>query len=124
MVLGCVIYTIVDNYVCIDYLAWQSKKLSDICINRKYLEKSFNKFLGIGISYLLMKLLLCRGFMRNINSTVILICPSGILKYYFPKRFVILERNSNKLSRIKNNTKQIIHATDIHYSDYVMICTT
>ena len=35
-VLSCVIYTIIENCVCIDYLDFQSKKLSDICIERKY----------------------------------------------------------------------------------------
>ena len=33
------IYTIIENYVYIDYLACQSKKLSDICIDRKHLKK-------------------------------------------------------------------------------------
>ena len=32
------IYTIIDNDVCIDYLACQSKILSDKCVDRKYLE--------------------------------------------------------------------------------------
>ena len=38
-VLSCVIYTILDNYACIYYLACQSNKLSDIFIDRKYFEK-------------------------------------------------------------------------------------
>ena len=70
-VLSCVIYSIIGNYVCIDYLACQSKKLRDICIDRKYLGKSFNKFLGIWIPYFLMNLLSCHGFMKNTSSTVI-----------------------------------------------------
>ena len=40
-VFSCVIHTIIDNHVCVDYLAFQSKQLSDICIDRKYLEKMF-----------------------------------------------------------------------------------
>ena len=47
-----------------------------------------------------------------------------ILKYYFSKGFVMLELNSNKLKRIVNETKQIIHEMDMHDSDYVMTCTT
>ena len=47
-----------------------------------------------------------------------------MLEYYFSKGFAILERNSNHLSRIANNAKQIIHAMDVHDSDFVMICTT
>ena len=30
IVLSCVIYTIIKHYVCIDYLACQSKKISEI----------------------------------------------------------------------------------------------
>ena len=69
-VLICVIYTIIDNYVCIDYLAYQSKKLSDICIYRKYFGGSFNRFLGIGIPDLVINLLPCHSFMKiMIGST-------------------------------------------------------
>ena len=32
-VLSCLIYAIIGNYVCIDYLACQSKKLSVICMD-------------------------------------------------------------------------------------------
>ena len=38
------------------------------------------------------------------------------------KCFFMLERNSNKLTRIANEAKQIIHAIDMHDSDYVMNC--
>ena len=47
-----------------------------------------------------------------------------MLEYYFSKGFVVLEHNSNKLSRISNEANQIIHAMDMHDSDYVMTCTT
>ena len=49
--LSFVIYTIIDNFVCIDYLDFQSKQLSEICVDGKYLVKDFNKFLGIGTPY-------------------------------------------------------------------------
>ena len=41
-VLGCVIYTIIDNCVCINYIACQPKQLSQISVDSKYLEKYFN----------------------------------------------------------------------------------
>ena len=53
-----------------------------------YLGKRFDKLFGIDITYLLMNLLPFHGFMKNINSTVILLCPSQMLKYYFSKGFV------------------------------------
>ena len=71
-----------------------------------------------------MSLLSCRGFMKNINSTIILLCPSWMLEYYFSKGFVMLERNSKNLVVIVNESKQIINAMDMHDSDYVMTCNT
>ena len=47
-----------------------------------------------------------------------------MLEYYFSKECVMLERNSNKLKRIENEAKQIIHSMDMHDSDYVITCTT
>ena len=123
-VLNCSIYTIIDHFVCIDYLACQSNKLSEICVDGKYLVKYFNNFLGIVIPYLLIKLLLFRGFTKNIKSIVILKCPKMMLEYYFSKGFGILKRNSNHLKKIPNLEKQIIQAGEAHDSDYVMTCDT
>ena len=39
--LSCVIYAFIENYVCIDYLACQSKKLSVMCMDKTQ-GKSFN----------------------------------------------------------------------------------
>ena len=71
-----------------------------------------------------MGLLLCHGFMKNINFTLILSCPSRMLEYYFLKGFVILESNSNKLFIISNEAKQRVHIMDMHNSDYVMTFNT
>ena len=62
--------------------------------------------------------------MKNLNYTVILLCRSRMLEYYFSKGFVMLEYNSNKLIRIANEAKQRVHAIYMHDSDYVMTCTT
>ena len=86
--------------------------------------KSLNKLLGIGIPYLLMNLLLCNDFTKNINSTVILSCPSRMLEYYFKKGFFILKCNSNNLLIIVNEAKQRDHEMDMHDSDYVMTSNT
>ena len=54
-VFSCVIYTIIKNYVCIDYLAFQSKQISAIPVGSgggyKYGEKSLNRILGIRIPF-------------------------------------------------------------------------
>ena len=77
-----------------------------------YLGKLFNKLLGKVIPYLLMNLLSCSVFMKNINSTVIRTIPSQMLEYYLSKGFVVLECNSKNLKITSNEEKQIIHAME------------
>ena len=48
-VLICVVYSIIDNYVCIDYLPCQSKTLCSISSKTTFEETSFNILLGIVI---------------------------------------------------------------------------
>ena len=80
------------------------------------MEKTFNRILGIGFPYLLMKLLSCHGFLINIDSVVILKFPKRMLEYYFSKGLGILEWNFNNWQnfRMKENKefmqkRQIIH---------------
>ena len=67
--LSCVIYTIIDIYVCIDYLGSEKSKLSDLKIgctgSSKHNGMDYNNLLGIGISDLLLNLLSCHGFLKN-----------------------------------------------------------
>ena len=62
---SCVIYTIIKNYVCIDYLDFQ-KQLSEIPVGygggSKHGDKRFDRILGIGIPDLIMNLMSCHGF--------------------------------------------------------------
>ena len=74
--LYCVIYAIIKNYVCINYIVFRYKKSSVICMDKKYVSNFFNKFMGIGIPDLLMNLFMCHGFMKNINPTVVPLCSS------------------------------------------------
>ena len=57
-VLSCVIYTIIEKYVCIDYLGSKKSKLSDLKIgctgSNKHNGIDYNNILGIGIPYLLL----------------------------------------------------------------------
>ena len=57
----------------------------------KHGDKSFDRILGIGIPYLLINLISFHGFLRNINSVVILKNPKRMSEYYFAKGFAILE---------------------------------
>ena len=85
--LSCVVYSLVDNYVCIDYLLFQSKTLSSISSQKTFEQTSFNILLGIGIPELLMNLVSCHGFMKKPNSTVILNCRYFLINDYLAKVF-------------------------------------
>ena len=49
ILLSCVVYTLIDNYVFIDYMPFQSKTLIDISSNPKFKDTIFNLLLSIGI---------------------------------------------------------------------------
>ena len=76
----CVIYTIIDKYVCIDYLGSKKSKLSGLktgCTgSNKHNGMDYNNVLGIGIPDILLNLLSCHGFLKNIDYVVILKFPN------------------------------------------------
>ena len=94
-VLSCVIYTIIDKYVCIDCLGSDKSKLSGLRLGVtgrwKHYDTGYYNVLEIGIPYLLLNLLSCHGFLKKNESIVILKCPNRISEYYFNKGFVIYE---------------------------------
>ena len=112
--LSCIIYTIIKN-LCVFWLSiFSIKTLSEIIDGykegSKHGDKSFNRLLGIGIPYLLMKLMSCHGFSKNINSVVILKFPKKMLTYNFSEIFTILECNVHHLEKPTNEVKQRIRA--------------
>ena len=80
IVLSCVVYSLMDIYVCIDYILCQSKNLSSISSKPIFERTSSNILLGIGISKLLLNLVSCHGLMKKPNSTVTLNCRSCLIK--------------------------------------------
>ena len=72
--------------------------------------KSFYRILGIGVTYFLLNLISCCGFLRNINSVSILKFPKRMLEYYFSKVFTILECNYNNLAKLPDDVKQRTNA--------------
>ena len=69
-----------------------------------------------------MNSLYCHGFLKYINSVVIIKCPKRMLRYYFSKGFDILECNYNNLAKLSIEVKQIIYAKEVDNSDYAMTC--
>ena len=93
--LSCVIYTIIDKYVCIDSLGSEKSKLSDLRLgctgSNKQNYTDYENLLGIDIPDLLLNLLSCQGFLRMNDSVFILKFPNRMSEYYFNKGFVIFE---------------------------------
>ena len=63
-VLSCVIYTIIDRYVCIDYLGTEKNKISELklgcTLKKKHENKDFDNLFGIGIPDIFMNMLSCQ----------------------------------------------------------------
>ena len=85
-------------------------------------DKSSDRILSIGIPYLLMNLMYCHGFLRNINYIIILKFPKRMLEYYFSKGFTILEWNYNNLEKLLNYVKQRTHAEETDNPEKLMTC--
>ena len=70
-VLSCVLYSLIENYVCIHYLSCQSKTLRKISSDRIFQQKNVYILLGIGIPILLLNLVSCHELAEKPNTTVI-----------------------------------------------------
>ena len=92
-VLSCVVYYLIDNYVCIDYLSCQLKTLSSISYEPTFEQTSFNILISIGIPELLLNLVSCHGFMKKPNLPVTLNCLSRLVNNYLAKGFYIIEKD-------------------------------
>ena len=127
-VFSCVIYTIIGNYVCIDYIGSEKKHLSALLLFPGGCYKHFNKrnynLLGIGIPYMLINLLSCHGFLRNKDYVVILKCPNRMFEYHLNKIFVIFDCDKDNLEKLPSEIKDIIGTKVTDNSDKFMICST
>ena len=63
IVLICVVYNLIDHYVCIYYMSSQSKTSCDISNNTTFKETTFILLLGIVFPELLLNLVSCHDFM-------------------------------------------------------------
>ena len=73
-VLSCVIYTIIDRYVCIDYLGTETNKISKIhlgfSLKTSHENKDYDNLFGIGITDNLMNMFSCQVFLNSNESIV------------------------------------------------------
>ena len=119
--LSCVVYTLIDNYVCIEYLSCQSKTLSTISCNPTFEDTNFNILLSIGIPELLLDLVSCHGFMKKQNSTVMLNCRTRLINNYLSKGSSVIEQGTNQLIFLPNDVRLRINMNNQLDTDYVMV---
>ena len=102
-VLSCVIYSIIDRYVCIDYLDTEIKKISELnlgcSLKTRHENKDYDNLFGIGIPDIFMNMLSCQGFLNNNDSIVILKCPNRMSQKYFNKGFIQLTFDEDHLKK-------------------------
>ena len=110
--LSSVLYFLIQNIVCIDYLSQQSKNLSIISSNIILEQTSFNILLGVGIPDLSLNLVSCYGFIEKPNSTVLINCRHCLANNYLSKGLFIIKNNYRELITLPDNMKLIIRITD------------
>ena len=120
-VISCVVYTLIENYVCIYYLPCQSKTLCVIQSNSTFNITSFNLLHFIGIAELLLNLVSYHGFMMKSNSNVILNFQSCLINNYLSKGLFIIEQGSKQFNLIPNDVILRINLVDQLKTDYVMV---
>ena len=89
--------------------------------DKSFKELTFNDDSGIGILVDLMNVFFCRGFSREENSMVILMCNINLVSYYFSKGFLVLEYWSDALNNLRDKIKQQIHTIHKYSSDCSMM---
>ena len=81
-VLSCVIYTIIDRYVCIDSLGTEINKISELILGctlqTKHECMDYDNLFGIGIPDILLNMLSWHGFLNNNEYIVILKGPNNM----------------------------------------------
>ena len=115
-----IVYCIINNYVCDDYLCCLKTKL--YVENKGFKNKKYNDISGIGIPELLINIISCNVFVNDTKSDVILSCHRKLVDYYISKGFVILEKNSIALSIVIICGKKIINVEHLYTNYSVMAC--
>ena len=125
-VLSCVIYKIIDRYVCTDYLGTYIKKISELrlgcTLKIKHEGMDYDNLFGIGIPYILLNMLSCHVFLNINESIVILKCPNMMSEYYFNKGFIQLTFDEDHLNKLPELVQQIVGAEPKVDPGLVVLC--
>ena len=110
-VIGLVIYTIIDEYICLDYMGLHREKLSKDDSNFK--KTKFNNLSELKIPDILINIMSCQGFLKYSLSTIILKCRNSLVPYYLSKGFVIFETEVSGVDNVNIIVKKI-NDTNLH----------
>ena len=88
-VLSSIVYCIMDNYICFDYLCCPVTKLHVTNKEQEFENRTYNAVSGIVIPELLMNIISCHGFMSNKKSAVVLSFFSKLVSYYLQICFIL-----------------------------------
>ena len=114
-VLGSVVYTIIDNYICLDYMFLFQYKLFK---HDRNFENKLSDFSWMGIPEILMNFMSCHGFSMNQLSKFILTWRILLVTYYFSKLF------EAGLDNVPGREQKKINAVDLHDKYSHITCKT
>ena len=112
-VLSCVIYTIIRNYVCIDYLGSEKKIKWFTSWCWWELQTSWQKIwqrIGIRNYRSANEFVVLSRILKNDDYVVILKCTNRMYEYYFNKGFIIFDCDEKKLKRLPSQVKDRVGA--------------
>ena len=72
--MSSIVYCIMDNYVCDDYLCFLKTRLRVTITGQGFENRTYNDVSVISITELLINIISFHGFLNNMNSAVIFSC--------------------------------------------------
>ena len=118
--IGAVMYNIIDNCTCLDYLGMLQDKLSKH--DNKFENTKFNNLSELGIPDILMNIISCHGFSKSSISTSILKCRSALVPCYPPFKNVIVGEKKGDLDNIPISMKYQPNGDNLHPEDSLLTC--
>ena len=108
------IYTIIDDYIFLDYLSLLLKALHKN--DNNFENTKFKDLYGLVIPDIFMNIMSCHEFAKSTISTVILTWRNYLFSYYLSKGFVIIETEVSGFDNIPTTVKKsalvILHQWD------------
>ena len=107
-----VTYTMINNYIGLDYLSLLQDNLSRL--NNRFEKTKFKDLSGLVIPDTLMNIMSCCGFSESPISTVILTFRVDSVTHYLSKVFVIIETEEGGIDNIIMSLKIQTHDDNLY----------